>query len=183
MVQPFSHIEGYIDLRFLGIPYLVSMSISVDHPLVQKVLNEAVESRGGWTQGAPTNSIEALEAFIAAIQWNQPFFYALLITYTILLIISITIRHYSILQFILLVLCFLGVLLSESLNEWLSMDDHWSSTLQLSNNYFDNGGIFISVVWSLPLAIIAFINLVRTTAQPHNTRPTWHFLFQLCFAC
>lgn len=139
------------------------MSISVDHPFVQQILNDAVESRGGWTQGAPTNSIEALEAFIAAIQWKQPLFYALIISYSILLILALTIRHTATAQFLLLIICFLAVFVSEWLNDWLSVGDHWSTYLYLSDNYFDKGGIFISVLWSLPLAIIAFITLVTET--------------------
>lgn len=136
------------------------MSISVDDPFVQKILNDAVDSRGGWTQGAPTNSLEALEAFIAAIQWKQPLFYSLLLTYILLILLSLTIRHEAMLQLFLLLVCFLAVLISETLNEWLNQNRRWETYLYLNDNYFDPGGIFISVVWSLPLAIVAFITLV-----------------------
>jgi hypothetical protein len=135
------------------------MSLPTDpsHPLVQQILNAAVASRGGWSQGAPTNTLEAIQAFIAAVDWQQPFFLSLLCFHLCLLLLAWLLRHSYMLQLMLLGGLLGLVSASENLNSLCKQ--HWRSLT--SEDYFDSGGIFASLVWASPLALIAFITVVR----------------------
>ena len=134
------------------------MSLPTDpsHPLVQQILDAAVASRGGWSQGAPSNTLEAIQAFIAAVQWQQPFFLALLCFHLCLLLLSLLLRHSYMLQLVLLGALLALVSASENLNSLCKQ--RWRSIA--TEDYFDSGGIFASLVWASPLALIAFITVV-----------------------
>ena len=161
------------------------MSVPTDpsHPLVQRLLNEAVASRGGWTAGAPTNTFEALAAFVHAVHWAQPFFYLLLAVHAALLIVALLVRHRPMAQLLLL-----GALLAMvSLSEWLNGLCKARWRVLTTEDYFDDGGIFAALTWSAPLALIAFITLVSTAhalPAPHPPARVQRLLTPLfCAAC
>ena len=151
-----------------------SMSPPTDpsHPLIQRLLDEAVASRGGWTAGAPTNSFDAIAAFIAAVHWSQPFFYALLTLHLALLLLSFLLRHRAQAQLALLAGLLGLVSFSERLNGWCAR--HWRQLT--SDDYFDEGGIFAALAFSAPIAIIGLITLVSggEDGQSHASPLIYH---------
>ena len=128
-----------------------------DHPLVKRILDDAVASRGGWHQGAPDNTIDAIRAFVAAVDWHQPPLLALGGLHLSLLLLALAIRHHYMLQFVLIAVCWAAVLCGERLNQYCRQHSDW---LGMQSSYFDANGVFITAVWSAPLALVAFVTLV-----------------------
>ena len=128
-----------------------------EHPLVKRILDEAVAARGGWQQGTPDNTLDALRAFIAAVDWQQPPLLALGALHLSLLLLSLAVRRHHMLQFVLIAVCWAAVLCGERLNTYCRQHSGW---LNMQSSYFDANGVFITAVWSAPLALVAFVTLV-----------------------
>ena len=128
-----------------------------DHPLIKRIVDEAVAVRGGWQQGAPDNTLDALAAFIAAVDWRQPPLLALAALHLTLLATAIALRRHYMLQFALIAICWAAVLCSERLNDYCRQHSH---QVGLPASYFDANGVFVSAVWSAPLAAVAFVALL-----------------------
>lgn len=108
---------------------------------------------------------EQLSGIYYAVQWSEPLIIGLISIYTTLFIVTLVGRHHLYLQATVLLLCFLGVLCSESLNQYAAT--HWRSIV--TQPYFDDpNGLFITLLWSIPLsliALIAVINLLVDSSQ------------------
>ena len=128
-----------------------------NHPLVKRILDEAVAARGGWQQGAPDNTFDAISAFVAAVDWRQPPLLALAALHLTLLILALALRRHNMLQFMLIALCWAAVLSSEPLNHYCRQHSDW---LGMSASYFDANGVFMTAVWGAPLALVAFVAVV-----------------------
>ncbi|XP_040997617.1 transmembrane protein 18 [Juglans microcarpa x Juglans regia] len=102
--------------------------------------------------------------FFHAIDWKEPWLMCLIGLHFALLLLTIFSRKHMNFQMCLFLLALAGVYLAENLNRFLG--ENWKSFS--SQNYFDRSGVFLSVVWSGPLLVIAIIILVNT-------------LFSLCF--
>ncbi|GLT58769.1 hypothetical protein SLA2020_316370 [Shorea laevis] len=102
--------------------------------------------------------------FFHAIDWKEPWLMGLLAFHFVLLIIALLSRKNTNFQMCLFLLALAGVYLAERLNKVLS--DNWKRFA--TQNYFDPSGLFLSVLWSGPLLVIAIIILVNT-------------LFNLCY--
>lgn len=127
-----------------------------DHPLVKRIVDEAVAARGGWQLGAPDNTLDGLAAFVAAVDWHQPQLLALATLHLALLTLVLVLRRHYMLQFVLIAVCWAAVLCSERLN---TLCRQHSARLGMSADYFDVNGVFVSAVWSAPLAGVAFAAL------------------------
>ncbi|XAR62650.1 hypothetical protein NMG60_11017491 [Bertholletia excelsa] len=96
--------------------------------------------------------------FFHAIDWKEPWLLCLLLFHAVLLLVAILSRKNINFQMCLFLLALAGVYLAETLNSFLR--DNWKSFA--SQNYFDPHGLFLSVLWSGPLLVIAIIILVNT---------------------
>ncbi|XP_057438710.1 uncharacterized protein LOC130730665 [Lotus japonicus] len=102
--------------------------------------------------------------FFHAIDWKEPFLIGLLTFHAVLLLVTVISRKNTNFQMCLFLLTLIGVYLAERLNS--VMGKNWKSFA--AQNYFDPSGLFMSVLWSGPLLVIAMIILVNT-------------LFSLCY--
>lgn len=124
--------------------------------LVQKV---SIELRSGF---AP--AYHNLMAFFHAIHWKEPWLIGLLGFHVLLLLLTILSRGHINSQMCLFLLAVAGVYCAENLNQFLLV--HWQTFA--TQNYFDSNGLFLSVLWSGPLLVIAILILINT-------------LFSLCY--
>ncbi|KAE8709912.1 Detected protein of confused Function [Hibiscus syriacus] len=96
--------------------------------------------------------------FFHAIDWKEPWLMCLLGFHVFLLIVAILSRKNTNFQMSLFLLALLGVYFAESLNRFLG--NNWKEFAK--QNYFDPSGLFLSVLWSGPLLIIAIIILINS---------------------
>ncbi|KAK9758194.1 hypothetical protein RND81_01G214200 [Saponaria officinalis] len=96
--------------------------------------------------------------FFHAIDWKEPWLMGLLGFHFLLLVMFLFTRKNVNFQMCLFLLALSGVFLAERLNRFLG--NHWQSFA--TQNYFDPLGVFLSVLWSGPLLIIAMLILVNT---------------------
>ena len=129
----------------------------------QQVLNLIKE-----TNQAPKDAWEAWTAFAAAIKWSEPWIIGLVCFHIVCLLLTIVFRKRSNVQGVLfLVLCAL-VFLAEKINSACSL--RWQAFA--TQNYFDNRGVFASVMFAGPLLGIATIILVRCCSDYQS----FHFI-------
>lgn len=95
---------------------------------------------------------------------QEPWIVGLMAFHVLFLLMTILSRKNINFQMCLFLFGLCGVYLAETLNGFLR--HHWKSFA--GQNYFDTHGIFLSVLWSGPLLVIAIIILVNT-------------LFSLCY--
>ena len=113
------------------------------------------------TNKAPKDAWEAWTAFAAAIKWSEPWIIGLVCFHITCLLLTIVFRKRSNVQGVLfLVLCAL-VFLAEKINSACSQ--RWQAFA--TQNYFDNRGVFASVMFAGPLLGIATIILVSYPMQ------------------
>ncbi|KAG6419835.1 hypothetical protein SASPL_116347 [Salvia splendens] len=107
---------------------------------------------------------ENLMGFFHAIDWKERWLICLLSFHAILLLLVFVSRRNINFQMFLFLAALGGVYLAERLNRILA--SNWKSFA--GQNYLDANGVFLSVLWSGPLLVIAIIILVNT-------------LFSLCY--
>ncbi|KMT20059.1 hypothetical protein BVRB_1g000780 [Beta vulgaris subsp. vulgaris] len=107
--------------------------------------------------------------FFHAIDWKEPWLMGLLGFYVLLLLTIILSRRHLNFQMCLFLLALSGVYLAERLNKLLGV--HWQSFA--TQNYFDPHGVFLSVLWSGPLLIIAMLILINTLFSLCNLIVQW----------
>ncbi|KAJ8759078.1 hypothetical protein K2173_003316 [Erythroxylum novogranatense] len=112
--------------------------------------------------------------FFHAIDWREPWLMGLLGFHFLLLIVTIISRKHTNFQMFLFLLALSGVYFAERLNKVLS--ENWRTFA--SQNYFDPHGLFLSVLWSGPLLVIAMIILVSLCTR---NLIFFHFWSLLCF--
>ncbi|KAK3037071.1 hypothetical protein RJ639_031788 [Escallonia herrerae] len=114
--------------------------------------------------------------FFHAIDWKEPWLMSLILFYVVLLLVTFLSRKNINYQMCLFLFASIileskadpshtnvagpmgGVYLAERLNSFLG--NNWKSFA--GQNYFDQHGLFLSVLWSGPLLVIAIIILVNT---------------------
>ncbi|KAL2497300.1 hypothetical protein Adt_22850 [Abeliophyllum distichum] len=101
---------------------------------------------------------ENFMGFFHAIDWKEPWLICLLSFHVALLLLTLVSRKNINFQMCLFLLALVGVYLAERLNSFLA--GNWKSFA--GQNYFDPRGLFLSVLWSGPLLVIAIIILVNT---------------------
>ncbi|GER30785.1 transmembrane protein 18 [Striga asiatica] len=107
---------------------------------------------------------ESFMGFFHAIDWKEPWLICLVSFHVLLLLVTFLSRKNINFQMCLFLLALGGVYLAELLNQFLA--GNWRSFA--GQNYFDSNGLFLSILWSGPLLVIAILILVNT-------------LFSLCY--
>lgn len=105
---------------------------------------------------APSDLYEHWQAFTHAIDWTESWIRGLLAFHAIMLILVVLTRKNYELQCFLFMFMFGMVLFSERINKYCS--EHWREFA--TQNYFDVQGIFIGIMFSAPIIIIGFFQLV-----------------------
>ncbi|EPS60510.1 hypothetical protein M569_14293, partial [Genlisea aurea] len=101
---------------------------------------------------------ENFVGFFHAVDWKEPWLVCLLFFHALLLIVTLLSRKNLNFQMCLFLLSLGGVYLAERVNYGLSRN--WESFA--GQNYFDRNGVFVSVMWSGPLLVLAILILVNT---------------------
>ncbi|KAJ4881435.1 Uncharacterized protein Rs2_38490 [Raphanus sativus] len=102
--------------------------------------------------------------FFHAIDWKEPWIMGLMAFHALFLLVTLLSRRHLNFHMFLFLFSLCGVYFAESLNRVLRKN--WKSFS--TQNYFDPHGVFLSVLWSGPLLVIAMIILINT-------------LFSLCY--
>ncbi|XP_009114736.1 LOW QUALITY PROTEIN: transmembrane protein 18 [Brassica rapa] len=102
--------------------------------------------------------------FFHAIDWKEPWIMGLMAFHALFLLVTLLSRRRLNFHMFLFLFSLGGVYFAESLNRLLRKN--WKSFS--TQNYFDPHGVFVSVLWSGPLLVIAMIILIST-------------LFSLCY--
>ena len=95
------------------------------------------------------NEISGLWNYLMSIDWTEPWFIGLGVFHLLCIILTVTLRKTGAIQTVYFGILMLTVFCAEYINEWAAM--HWS--LFARQQYFDSNGLFISVVFSMPLLI------------------------------
>ncbi|KAM3578341.1 Transmembrane protein 18 [Umbelopsis sp. WA50703] len=132
--------------------------------IVKEILKSLKPSGALGSDASPSweQALRQLGRFIQAVDWSQPWLVALFafhITSFFTLILSR--NNHNVISGLLFFYIFLAIL-SQPLNSFLS--GNWQSFA--SADYFDESGLFLATVYSLPLiinSIIALILVLRAT--------------------
>jgi hypothetical protein len=117
------------------------------------------------TSKAPSDFKEHYQAFISAINWNETFIYYLLLFHIILLIIMLLTRKNIDIQCGIFFIICISIYLSERINTWCH--NNWQ--LFTTQDYFDKQGVFSSIMFSGPLLLILFIQLLNFLSLASST--------------
>jgi hypothetical protein len=117
-------------------------------------------------QHGPQSSWEQFQAFKAAITWGEPFILSLMCFHITILFANIFIMKSGSLvgRFILIGVLALVIRSAEVFNQYGS--SHWEKFA--TQDYFDKNGVFISLMLSTPLLLIAFIDLIVLLRESKN---------------
>jgi transmembrane protein 18 len=96
-------------------------------------------------------------AFSSAVDWSERWIQCLLGFHIILFLAVIISRKNADLQTFLFLFIALLVFLSETINSYCAT--HWKEFSK--QNYFDNQGVFIGILFAAPLLAICLFQLVR----------------------
>ncbi|KAL0282802.1 UNVERIFIED_CONTAM: Transmembrane protein 18 [Sesamum angustifolium] len=119
---------------------------------------DLVEKLTGELRSGLKPAYENFMGFFHAIDWKEPWLICLISFHVVLLLVAFMSRKNINFQMCLFLLALGGVYLAERLNNYLA--GNWKSFA--GQNYFDRNGLFLSVLWSGPLLVIAIIILVNT---------------------
>lgn len=94
-------------------------------------------------------AVSGIWSFLSSIDWTDPWLLALLSFHGFLIVVTVITRHHGNLQACLFFTLLLLVYFSENINELAAR--HWRSFSK--QQYFDSQGMFISLLFSIPLLI------------------------------
>lgn len=102
----------------------------------------------------PENMSEHLQAFKSAITWSEPFIIGLLCFHVMVIILAISLNRSSNYEarMVFSVFIFIIIRSAERLNEYGR--NHWEDFA--TQDYFDKGGFFVTVMFSVPLLMTCF---------------------------
>ncbi len=123
---------------------------------INDFVNTIVKNNGGWA--IPNTFLENVEAFYEAITWRDDFIIIILIIHLIFLILIIITRKIWQAQLSLLITCAILTMSAEYIN--IYGNKNWK-LLHVSQNYFDEQGIFIGVIYCAPLLFLSFIIVIQ----------------------
>ncbi|CAM9983669.1 unnamed protein product [Ectocarpus fasciculatus] len=109
----------------------------------------------------PEGFVENFEAFRSAVDWTEPWIQGILVFHLLLWLFFIVTRRSFGAQVGLFAVILTGTRLSEFINTCLR--DRWQDFSR--QNYFDEHGIFMGVMWAGPLLILGFTMLVSLLCQ------------------
>ncbi|KAH8552346.1 transmembrane protein 18-domain-containing protein [Umbelopsis sp. PMI_123] len=134
------------------------------HDIVKAILGSLKNPGSGEHDALPSfeQAIFQAENFIRAIDWSQPWLLGLVTFHvTSFLVLIMSRNKHNLLSGLLFFYLFLACL-SQPLNQFLS--NNWDQFA--SANYFDDSGLFLATVYSLPLiinSILALVLVLRAT--------------------
>ncbi|XP_052777598.1 transmembrane protein 18-like [Mya arenaria] len=102
------------------------------------------------------NEISGIWAYLQAIDWTDPWFCGLGIFHVTCAILTILTRNKGVLQAVYFSVLMVLVLCAEYINQWAAQN--WK--LFSKQQYFDSKGLFISVVFSVPLLVNCMVMVV-----------------------
>ncbi|XP_054284804.1 transmembrane protein 18-like [Macrosteles quadrilineatus] len=91
----------------------------------------------------------SLLLFLQSIEWRDPWLIGLVMFHITITVMAILTRNHSNFQVVLFLMLLLLVYFSENINEVAS--NHWRTFSR--QQYFDNKGLFISLVFSVPILL------------------------------
>ena len=117
-----------------------------------------MEDLGGPQKFTPVkiNEISGLWNFLASIDWSEPWFTGLGMFHILCALLTILSRKTGVFQAVYFGVIMLLVLLAEQINTWAAAN--WK--LFTKQQYFDSNGLFISIVFSVPLLINCLVIVV-----------------------
>jgi hypothetical protein len=104
---------------------------------------------------------EQLSGIYHAVQWGEPLVVGALAAHAALFLTTLALRRHVAAQAVILALCFTGVMLAEHLNQYLA--PRWRSIA--SQPYFDDRGLFMTLLLSAPLTVVALTAVVQLLVQ------------------
>ena len=128
---------------------------TMDHVMMKEILNKAsahIEKENDHDRSLQ----EIVYGFYYAVDWSQYWLRGLFVFYAILLILIFLSRDILSVQVILFLGICSAVFLTEKLNTVLH--EHWQEFAD--QDYFDESGVFLCTIYSAPLLIIGFIQVV-----------------------
>jgi hypothetical protein len=100
---------------------------------------------------------DALIGFLYAIDWTEGWIIGLLCLQGFLLLFVVATRKIIQIQIPTFFLVLFAIYMSERINRWAN--EHWQQFA--GQNYFDEHGVFIALVYAGPLLLISFVILVN----------------------
>ncbi|XP_048590164.1 transmembrane protein 18 [Nematostella vectensis] len=104
----------------------------------------------------PTDKIDGFWEFLKAIDWSEPWLRVLIAFHFFTFIVVILLRNHTNIQGVIFLFLLGLVYASEQLN--ILGERHWRKFAR--EQYFDSGGLFISVILSVPVLFNCFVILV-----------------------
>lgn len=111
---------------------------------------------GGPIKPIKVNQLDGLFEFLCTIDWTEAWFSGLAIFHVTCAILTIFTRKTGVLQSIYFAVLMIMVFCAEYINEWAARN--WN--LFASQQYFDSNGLFISIVFSMPLLFNCLVIVV-----------------------
>ncbi|MPC24891.1 Transmembrane protein 18 [Portunus trituberculatus] len=104
-----------------------------------------------------TDQITDLWSFLQTIDWSEGWLVALVVFHILLTTVTVMTRNHHTTQAVLFFLLLLTVRSSETINQYAAKN--WQSFSR--QQYFDSQGLFISVVFSMPVLFNCMMMVVR----------------------
>lgn len=127
---------------------------------------EDVSSRPGFIR---TDQITDLWSFLLTIDWSEGWLIGLVIFHILLTVFTLLTRNHHTTQAILFFSLLITVRCSESINEYAAQ--HWK--LFSRQQYFDSNGLFISVMFSMPVLFNCCVMVMNWLWLSSSMMITW----------
>lgn len=124
----------------------------------------------------PQDVYEHVQAFVAAVNWKEPWLIGLISFHIIMLLVVLLTRKRFTFQTIIFVFLCVVIRCSEYLNSLCAENWRFFST----QNYFDKHGVFAGIFFAGPLLFIGFVQLV-SYAKMILLCSVYHCCFQISF--
>lgn len=111
---------------------------------------------GGPVKPIRINEIDGLISFLQSVDWKEPWFSGLAIFHVTCAILTVLTRNLGVIQSAYFGFLMILVFCAEYINEWAA--SNWNMFAR--QQYFDSNGLFISIVFSVPLLINCLVIVV-----------------------
>ncbi|XP_044742395.1 transmembrane protein 18 [Chrysoperla carnea] len=95
------------------------------------------------------NEISGVWTFLKSIEWQDPWLICLIVFHVIITLMALLTKNYGNFQIVLFLVLLVMVYFSENINEIASLN--WKKFSR--QQYFDSKGLFISIVFSVPILL------------------------------